>query len=213
MSNFDVYVVGFHCAKQEPSMQMEAHHYCQLVNQDFLQCIIFDGNTKDANLIGIEYILSDVLFDRLSEEEKEYWHPHNYEILSGQLVAPGIPDVAEKELMRMLVNSYGKTWHTWHTGRHDREDEGERLPTGEATLMWSFNRDGESDPRMKQHRNTAMQIDIERKRRERQDLVSVARPQWGVDRLKEAFPEAEETPPPGVQSVHESTSPSFYEGP
>ena len=35
---FDIYVVGFHPAKDDPSMQMEAHHYCKQVNRDFLQC-------------------------------------------------------------------------------------------------------------------------------------------------------------------------------
>ncbi len=59
MRGFDVYVVGFHCAKGEPDFQMEAHHFCRVVNDDLLQCVLFDGNTKDANLIGIEYIVSE----------------------------------------------------------------------------------------------------------------------------------------------------------
>jgi hypothetical protein len=63
---FDIYVVGFHCARQDPHMHMhmhmEAHHFCAQVNSDVLQCAIFDGNTKDANLIGIEYIISEKLF-------------------------------------------------------------------------------------------------------------------------------------------------------
>jgi hypothetical protein len=42
----------------------------------------------DANLIGIEYILSERLFETLPDDEKPSWHPHNYEILSGQLAAP-----------------------------------------------------------------------------------------------------------------------------
>src|SRR5215211_3825551 len=63
LKGFDVYVVGFHCAKDEPDMQMEAHHYCRVVNDDLLQCVIFDGNTREANLIGIEYIVSERLFE------------------------------------------------------------------------------------------------------------------------------------------------------
>ncbi len=109
LKNFDVYVVGFHCAKGEPDFQMEAHHFCKVVNDDLLQCVLFDGNTKDANLIGIEYIVSGRLFDQMPQEEKSYWHPHNYELLSGQLVAPGLPEVAEKAFLKLLVGSYGKT--------------------------------------------------------------------------------------------------------
>ncbi len=29
MKQFDIYVVGLHCGKPDPSMQMEAHHYCK----------------------------------------------------------------------------------------------------------------------------------------------------------------------------------------
>src|SRR5918997_4097771 len=69
LKNFDVYVVGFHPAKDDPSMQMEAHHFCRVVNDDFIQAALFDGNTTDANLIGIEYIISEKLFQGLPEEE------------------------------------------------------------------------------------------------------------------------------------------------
>jgi hypothetical protein len=201
MKQFDVYVVGFHCAKLEPDTQMEAHHYCQQVNEDFLQCVILDGNTENANLIGIEYIISERLFEGLPEEEKGYWHPHNFEVLSGQLVAPGLPDAAEKALMKMLVNSYGKTWHTWHTGRYDGQGKpADPLPYGDPMLMWSFNHDGEADESLHLNRNQAMDIDELKKRRERQDFVSLAHPQRGVDLLKDAFTGSSE-PPPGVRDV------------
>src|SRR3954464_11067451 len=55
LKDFDIYVAGLHCAKHQPDMQMEAHHFCRQVNQDFIQCVLFDGNTKEANLIGVEY--------------------------------------------------------------------------------------------------------------------------------------------------------------
>ena len=204
VKQFDIYVVGFHCAKQHPSMQMEAHHYCRQVNTDFLQCVIFDGNTANANLIGIEYIISERLFERLPAEEQQYWHPHNYEILSGTLIAPGLPDVAEKAMMQTLMNSYGKTWHLWHTGRPDAAP-GDALPLGDAMLMWSFNRDGELDPSLLESRDRGMQLDSLEKRHDRQDLVAFAHPQRGVDALKGAFPNALETPPPGVRDVHSAT--------
>ncbi|RBP64154.1 uncharacterized protein DUF1264 [Brevibacterium sanguinis] len=95
LKDFDVYVVGFHPAKDDPQMQMEAHHFCRVVNDDLIQCILFDGNTREANLIGIEYIVSEDLFATLPAEERSYWHPHNFEILSGQLIAPGLPAAAE----------------------------------------------------------------------------------------------------------------------
>ena len=36
---------------------------------------------------GLEYIISEKLHNTLPTDEKAYWHPLNYEILSGQLQA------------------------------------------------------------------------------------------------------------------------------
>src|SRR5919107_4114438 len=80
LHGFDAYVVGFHCARSDPHMQMEAHHYCKVVDEDLLQCLIFDANTRDANLIGTEHIISERLFATLDAEERARWHPHNFEI-------------------------------------------------------------------------------------------------------------------------------------
>jgi len=195
LKDFDIYVVGLHCAKHEADMQMEAHHFCRQVNQDFLQCVLFDGNAKDANLIGIEYIVSERVFDGLPEAEKPYWHPHNYEVLSGQLCAPGLPDGAERAFLKELINSYGKTWHTWHTGRHDGEP-GDTLPLGDPKLMWSFNRDGEADERLKSNFQHHMGIDEADKRAQRQQFVGLAHPQRGVNEMADEFTGT--TPIPGV---------------
>ncbi len=79
---------------------MEAHLYCNQVNEDFAQCVLFDGNTKQAN----------------------------------------------------------------------------------------FNRDGEAAPGLVEARDSRMSVNTGEKRRERQDLVSQAHPQSGVDALKGKFP-------------------------
>ena len=71
----DIYLVGFHPLKDDPAHQFEAHHFCRPVNEDFMQCTLYDGNTPDANLNGIEYIISEPLFERLPEHERQYWHP------------------------------------------------------------------------------------------------------------------------------------------
>jgi hypothetical protein len=182
---FDVYLVGFHPMKDRPDMQMEAHHYCHQMNEDFAQCTLFDGNSESANLNGIEYIISEKLFESLPEEERKYWHPHNGEILSGQLVAPGIPAVAEKSLMKSKINSYGKTWHVWNTGHQGMA--GDKLPLGPAMLAWSFNRDGEPLPGLVEKRDKRMNINSAEKRSQRADLQKLARPQSGVDDLKGKF--------------------------
>lgn len=186
VAKMDVYMVGFHPMKDHPSHQMEAHHFCKEVNEEFSQCALFDGNTKDANLNGIEYIISEKLFNELPEKEKKYWHPHNYEILSGQLIAPGLPDVAEKAFMKKKINSYGKTWHVWNTGHHGLADA-TKMPVGEPMLAWSFNHDGEALPGLEKKTEEKFSVKFKEKRKYRKDLVKEARPQRGVDVLKKHF--------------------------
>ncbi|MDG2524177.1 OBAP family protein [Stenotrophomonas sp. HITSZ_GD] len=198
LAKMDVYLVGFHPMKDDPHHQMEAHHFCRQVNEDFAQCALFDGNTATANLNGIEYIISERIFEQLPPEERAYWHPHNAEILSGQLVAPNLPRVADKALMRSKLNSYGKTWHTWSS--RDGTEPGDALPMGPAMLAWSFNRDGEAQPALVAARDQRMEISTAQLRQGRADLAGGARPQEGVDALRDAFPHA--TPIPGVVDKH-----------
>lgn len=191
LKNYNVYLVGFHPMKDHPHQQMIAYHYCKQVNEDFMQCILFDNNNEKANLTGVEYIVSEKLFNSLPSSEKKYWHPHNYEILSGGLIAPAIPDSVEKKFLSKKMNSYGKTWHLWM--------EGSDLPLGEAELAWSFNRDGEVDPKLVKTRDDKFNVSTKEKRQQRQDLVKLAKPQSGVNDLKSSFPHSK--PVSGVEDI------------
>jgi hypothetical protein len=180
-----LYLNGFHAAKDNPAMQMEAHHYCNQMNEDFAQCVLFDGNTAGARMMGIEYIISEGLYDGLAAAERAFWHPHNYEILSGQLRLPGVPDLAEKEALKGKLNSYGKTGHTWMTGMHDGRND--QLPLGPPVLQWSLNRDGEAAPGMVEARDKRMGLNTADARRDRADMAALAKPQGGVDALMGQF--------------------------
>lgn len=182
----NIYLDGFHAAIDDPTHQMEAHHFCHQVNEDFAQCVLFDGNTRQANLIGIEYIISETLFVSLPEPEKKYWHPHNFEILSGQLIAPGIPEMAEQELMKGKMNSYGKTWHVWNSAPFGKT--GDKMPFGEPSLEWSFNHDGEALPGLVEQRDQRLNVTTNELRSKRAELSTLAKPQMGVDALKGKFP-------------------------
>ncbi|MDD5461109.1 MAG: OBAP family protein [Methylococcales bacterium] len=185
LESMNIYLDGFHASKEDPSHQMEAHHFCHQVNEDFAQCALFDGNTRQANLVGIEYIISESLFESLPEQEKTYWHPHNFEILSGQLIAHGIPEAAENELMKGKMNSYGKTWHVWNSSPFGKT--GDKMPLGEPSLEWSFNRNGEVLPGLVEQRNQRLNVTTDQLRSRRTDLIPFAKPQRGVDALKGKF--------------------------
>ncbi|MEZ0451590.1 OBAP family protein [Sphingobacterium thalpophilum] len=164
LKSFNVYLDGFHFYNGNMNAQMEAHHYVQQLNNDIYQAIIFDGNGEDAKLMGVEYIITDKIFRTLPEEEKKLWHSHHYEVSSGSLVAPGIPDDVEHELMEKLIHTYGKTIHTWHT------DQENSLPVGVPMIMMGFTKDGQIHQQLIAERDRRFQISTIKKKQHRSDI-------------------------------------------
>jgi hypothetical protein len=162
---FNAYLNGFHFYNGDLHNQMEAHHYCGHLDEEVIQCTIFDGNRADAKLMGVEYIISQSLFMQLPAEEKHLWHSHVHEVRSGQLIAPGIPQLAEHELMEKIAGTYGKTWHTWHTESQNR------LPVGAPMLMMGFTADGQAEDTMIAKRDHRFDISSADKRAQRADIV------------------------------------------
>lgn len=165
LRQLDAYLDGFHFYNGQPDAQMEAHHYCGHVNEDVIQCVIFDGNGADAKVMGVEYIVSREQFVELPKEEKHLWHSHVHEVRSGQLIAPGIPAAAEHELMEKLAGTYGKTWHTWHTDRRDA------LPLGTPMLMMGFTADGQINEQMVADRDRRFDVSTSDNRARRADIT------------------------------------------
>ncbi|CDO96901.1 unnamed protein product [Coffea canephora] len=111
--------------------QIETHHYVTRINQDFLQCAVYDSDDSRGCLIGVEYIISDRLFENLDPEEQKLWHSHAYEIKSGLWVSPRVPELVVRPELENLAKAYGKFWCTWQT------DRGDKLPLGPPALMMS----------------------------------------------------------------------------
>lgn len=169
VGRLDTYLDGFHFASGDLAEQMEAHHYCAKLNEDLMQCALFDSNEKGALLIGVEYIVSERLFNTLPDDERKLWHSHVYEVKSGTLIAPGIPDSAEHALMAQTVNTYGKTWHTWNSKGGTATP-----PLGLPHLMLGFTGDGQLRPELLQQRDGRAGVSSQAKRQQRADLPTPA---------------------------------------
>ncbi|NWN89767.1 MAG: OBAP family protein [Micrococcaceae bacterium] len=161
------YLNGFHFYADDMGRQVEATHFCIHLRHDLHQCVIFDSNEPDARLIGIEYIISQERFRDLPEDEKRLWHSHHYEVKSGALVAPGVPELAEHSYFEDLVTTYGKTFHTW---QYDKED----FPYGIPQLMMGFTDDGQADEELFQTRDRRLGISTSDKRNNRADIPNPA---------------------------------------
>lgn len=164
IEQLNMHLNGFHYASGNLAMQTEADHYCTRAKDGFTQCVIYDGTGRDARMVGIEHIVTREMFGKMPAEERAYWHPHTYEVLSGTLIAPNIPAKAEHELMEILVSTYGKTWHLWHP-KHDPTH-----PAGCAALMKGFTKEGQLDVELLKDRDRRFKIDYAEKKASRADI-------------------------------------------
>ncbi|KAM3361982.1 oil body-associated protein 2A [Capsicum galapagoense] len=131
IKHMNQHVCTFAMYSHDMTRQIETHHYVSRVNQDFLQCAVYDSDDSNGRLIGVEYIISDRIFETLPAEEQKLWHTHEYEIIAGLWVNPRVPEMVQKPELKNLARTYGKFWCTWQV------DRGDRLPLGVPALMMS----------------------------------------------------------------------------
>ncbi|XP_077251071.1 oil body-associated protein 2B-like [Tasmannia lanceolata] len=171
MKQIHQHVCTFAMYSHDMNRQIETHHYITRVNQDFLQCAVYDSDDSNARLIGVEYIVSDRIFEGLPTEEQKLWHSHAYEIKAGLWVNPRVPEMLEKPELKNLAKSYGKFWCTWQT------DRGDRLPLGAPALMVSPQAVnlGMVKPELLERRNDRYKISSEDLKKSR---VEIEEPDW-----------------------------------
>jgi len=138
INNFNLHLCGFLFYSHNHTRSMEMNYFSSSLNEDFSQSVIFDGDGPEARMIGVEYVISDKLFDTLTQEEQKLWHSHAYAVKSGALIAPSMPDISERSLMKNLVKTYGKTWIFWQV------DRGDTLPVDIPQLMMAATHSGQA---------------------------------------------------------------------
>ncbi|KAJ8450017.1 hypothetical protein Cgig2_029379 [Carnegiea gigantea] len=157
INKFNYHLCTFALYSHDLSRQIQTHHFMSRLNQDFCQCAVYDSDAPSARLIGVEYIISDKTFQTLPPDEQKLWHSHGYEIKSGLLINPRLPEVMEKQELQILAKTYGKFWCTWQVDRGKNDigskpiltiwiiiaslimgiNEGDKLPLGAPALMVS----------------------------------------------------------------------------
>jgi hypothetical protein len=160
LDDMHLYLCAFHVGKKDPKFQIEAHHYCMEVRPGLFQCIVLESNKPKARFLGIEYIVTNDIYQGFSAEEKGYWHPHDYEVSSGLLVAPALSAEEDGKLMDVVKTTWGKTWHTW-------ADPKQQFPFGDPVLMWAFDKDGQIDAELIKKRDADNKVDTAAVRKRR----------------------------------------------
>ena len=120
---------GVHLLKDVPEYSKVAYHFCKPVSPEVAQCVLYDGTGPDAKLIGIEYLVSDAIYQKMPPGEKGYWHDHKYEVDKGLLKSLTQSGEDEKNTLAAVRPLWGKVFHTWTTGSV--------YPMGPPRLFWS----------------------------------------------------------------------------
>jgi Protein of unknown function (DUF1264) len=118
-----------HLMKDRPEVARVAYHFCKPINDDVSQCILYDGTGPDARLIGIEYLVTDAIYNKMPPEEQAYWHDYKYEIDSGLLKSLTQSGADEEASLAKIRTLRAKVFYTWMSGGD--------YPEGPAQLFWS----------------------------------------------------------------------------
>jgi hypothetical protein len=97
----------------DPSLRVE--HFCKPHDRVMMVCQLYDSNSANATLIGIEYIITQEQYDSLPNREKPYWHAHREE-LRPERADPMMPELSPEQTqteMAKMLPTWGKVIITW----------------------------------------------------------------------------------------------------
>jgi Protein of unknown function (DUF1264) len=98
----------------DPALRVQ--HYCKPNDEILLVCQLYDSTSKNATLIGVEYIITADQYNSLSNREKPNWHLHKVEFAPDR-ANPMFPELSAnqtKVMMGKLMDTYGKVIITWN---------------------------------------------------------------------------------------------------
>jgi hypothetical protein len=85
----------------------------------------------------------------------------------------------EKRFMKMILTTWGKTWHTW-------PDPNTAVPLGEPLLIWSLSGDGQADERIVAKRDKEFNVSTAKIRARRCQELGLEVPQISLPRSMNA---------------------------
>jgi Protein of unknown function (DUF1264) len=97
-----------------PSLRVE--HFCKPNDKIMMVCQLYDGDSANATLMGVEYIITQQQYDSLPDREKPYWHAHGEEFRPDR-ADPMMPELSPEEAMAEMAKmlpTWGKVIITWN---------------------------------------------------------------------------------------------------
>ena len=94
----------------DPSLRVQ--HYCKLNNKIVMVCQLYDSTSRNATLIGVEYIITADQYKSLPDREKPNWiditHNRSVPMFSGSAAQ------VKSLFMGKLMGTHGKLIITWN---------------------------------------------------------------------------------------------------
>jgi Protein of unknown function (DUF1264) len=87
-----------------------AHHWCKPVSDGVTECQIYASDNPDAQLVGIETIVSPSAYKSFPASEQAVWHYHKDEIPKVNATLPGMTPDQAKKVVDSISDTYGKIW-------------------------------------------------------------------------------------------------------
>lgn len=114
LTGYTIHVVAPHVMDGE--VVGPFHHYCKPINDDVIQCILFESTEPNARLTEVEYMVSKKLarsaIPKWSHEKN--WHDHKQEIETGRVAIVHPTDPKEqKGLADYVSDTDGIIFHLW----------------------------------------------------------------------------------------------------
>jgi Protein of unknown function (DUF1264) len=91
-------------------------HFCKPNDKILMVCQLYDSNSPNATLIGVEYVITADAYKNLPDREKPNWHYHQIEFASNR-ADPKFPQLSEQlqnATLKKMAESYGKVIITWN---------------------------------------------------------------------------------------------------
>jgi len=70
LENIGLFLNEFHFLSGNNHADISANHWCAIISDDFLRCVVYNTATTPTRLAGIEYIVSPTTFESLDYEER-----------------------------------------------------------------------------------------------------------------------------------------------
>ena len=113
---FDLHVDAKHYLKD---VRTTVHHWCKTINEKLVECLLFDSDNENANLVGIETIVTKNIWTTFTEEQKKEWHEHATEIIEAEATLPDTPAEEAAKIVEFLKGTHGRVIYIWNFPKHE----------------------------------------------------------------------------------------------